>query len=157
MGAMELNYDSMVKFMDEYMPVFSDFGQDPATVHRMNDYYAPDMEFLGYVGFPEPLGFSGRDEFLAFDVAHPSSYERLTALELSVDEKRKVVVAVQKFEFIDRKTGDVLVEERGVTQYHLGLDENGMIKIKKLLFFPQRLAPDTVSGTDIFFRDIPPR
>jgi hypothetical protein len=157
MGVMELNYDNMLKFMEEYLPVFSDFGQDPATVHRMNDYYAPDMEFVGYVGFPEPLSFAGRDDFLAFDVAHPSSYERLTPLELSVDEKRKVVVAVLKFEFIDRKTGDVLVEERGVTQYHLGLDENGTIKIKKLLFFPQRLAPDTLSGADIFFRDVRPK
>ena len=111
---MELSYENMVKFMEEYLPVFSEYGQDPATVQRMNDYFAPDVEFTGHVGFPEPLVYRSRDEFLAFDVAHPSSYERLTALDLTVDEKRKVVVAVLKFEFIDRKTDEVLVVETGM-------------------------------------------
>lgn len=156
MTDMELTYQNMVKFMEEYLPVFSEYGQDPATASRMNDYFAPDVEFTGYVGLPEPLVFTSRDDFLAFDVAHPSSYERLTPLDLIVDEQRKVVVAVLKFDFIDRKTGELLVEERGVTQYQLDLDENGAIKIKKLLFFPQRLAPGTLSGAEIFFRDVQP-
>jgi hypothetical protein len=152
----ELSYENLVKFMEEYLPAFSEYGQDPATAHLMNDYFAPDVEFVGYVGFPEPLVFSNREDFLAFDVAHPSTYERLTPLDMVIDEKRKAVAVALKFEFIDRKTGELLVEERGVTHYHFGLDENGTLKIKKLLFFPQRLAPGTLSGADIFSRDIQP-
>ncbi len=85
----------------------------------------------------------------------PSSYERLTPEDMAVDERRKVVWVLIKFEFIDRQTGRVLVEERGVSQYHLVLDESDTIKIEKLLFFPQRLAPGTLSGTDVFLRDLP--
>ena len=43
-----------------------------------------------------------------------------------------------------------------MTQYHLVLDENDTIKIKSFLFFPQRLAPGTLSGTDVFMRDWQP-
>ena len=68
----------MARSCEEYFPAYSDFGQDPATVQRMNDYYTPDFVFTGYLGFPEPWSIPSRDAFLAFDVSHPSSYERLT-------------------------------------------------------------------------------
>ena len=150
---MELTYDNMVRFMEEYFPLYSEYGQDPATVHRMKDYYTPDFVFTGYVGFPEPLVYPSRDAFLAFDLSHPSTYERLTPEDMTVDERRKVVSVVIKFEFIDRKTGQVLVEERGLTKYQLVMDANDTIKIKQFLFFPQRLAPGILSGTDLFLRD----
>jgi hypothetical protein len=153
---MELTYDNMVKFMEEYFPVYSVYGQDPATAHRMNDYYTPDFVFTGYVGFPEPLVYPSRDAFLAFDVSHPSSYERLTPEDMTVDERRKIVFVIIKFEFIDRKTGEVLVEERGATQYQLVLDENDSIKVKSFVFFPQRVTPGTLTGTDVFMKDWQP-
>ncbi len=137
---MELTYDTMVKFMDEYFPVFSNLGQDAATVHRMNEFFAPDLLFTGYMGFPEGLlVYPDRQAFLDFDISHPWAFERLTPLDLTVDERRGIVFALIRFEFVDRKTGQVLVEELGTAQYHLALDENDTIKIEKLLFFPQRL------------------
>ena len=150
---MEMTYEDIVKFMQEYFPVYSDYGQDPATAHRMDDFYAPDFVFTGYVGYPEPVVYPSREAFLAFDVSHPSSYERLTPEALTIDERGRTVFAIIKFEFIDRKTGEVLVVERGATQYQLVLDENGTIKIKSFVFFPQRLAPGTVSGAEVFRRD----
>ncbi len=69
---------------------------------------------------------------------------------MTIDERRKTVFAIIKFEFIDRKTGEVLVVERGATQYQLVLDENGSIKIKSFVFFPQRVAPGTLTGADVF-------
>jgi hypothetical protein len=71
-----------------------------------------------------------------------------------VDEKRNAVVAVLKIEFIDGHTGEVAAKERGVTQYLLAADQNDDITIKKLPFFPQRLARGTLSGTETFFRDL---
>jgi hypothetical protein len=67
----------MARFMEEYLPAFSGYGQ-PATANMMHDYFAPDVEFIGYVGLSGPQTFRSRDAFLQFDVAHPSSYERLT-------------------------------------------------------------------------------
>jgi hypothetical protein len=149
----ELTYDTMVQFMEEYFPVYSEYGQEPATARMMLDYYAPDFVFTGYVGHAEPVVYPSADAFLEFDISHPSSYERLTPEDMAVDERRGIVWALIKFEFVDRQTGQVLVEERGVSQYHLVLDENDTVKIKTLVFFPQRLPPGTLSGTDVFMRD----
>jgi hypothetical protein len=153
---MELTYDNMVAFMQEYFPVFSNLGQDPATVHRMEEFFAPDIVFTGYMGFPEGLlVYPDRQTFLDFDVSHPWAFERLTPLDLTVDERRGVVFALMKFEFVERKTGKVLVEELATGQYHLALDDAGTIKIKKLIFFPQRLAPGVRPGSDVF-NTVPP-
>jgi len=151
---MEITYDNIVKWMKEYFPVYSEYGQDPATVQRMNDYYAPDFEFIGYVGAPQgPKVMPSRDEFLRFDISHPSSYERLTPEDITVDDRRKVVVVMIKFEAIDRATGQVLAQEHGVSHYQLVTDENNTIKIKRLLFFPERVPPGTLTIADIFARD----
>lgn len=150
---MELTYDNMVAFMQAYFPAYSDYGQDPATVHRMHDYYTPDLVFTGYVGLPEPAVYPSRAAFLEFDTSHPASYERLTVEDMTVDERRKTVFAIIKFEYIDRKTGAVLVEERGATRYQLVLDDDGAIKIKSFVFFVQRPAPGALTGTEVFLRD----
>lgn len=151
---MKVTYDYIVKWIQDYFSVYSEYGQDPATVHRMKDYYAPDFEFVGYIGAPEgPLIMKSCDEFLRFDISHPSSYERLTPEDIAVDMRRKVVVVVIKFEAIERKTGEVLVTERGISHYQLVLDENHTIKIKRLLFFPMHLPAGTLRVSDIFARD----
>jgi hypothetical protein len=117
----------------------------------MNDYFAPDLVFTGYMGFPEGLlVYPDREAFLQFDASHPWAFERLTPLDMTVDERRKVVFVIIKFEFVERKSGKVLVEDLGVTQYHLALDDEGTMKIKKLIFFPQRLAPGALTGSDVF-------
>lgn len=145
-----MTYDDMLAFMQEYFPAYSDNGQDAATVERMHDFYAPDLVFTAYAGRPEPAVFASRDAFLAFDVSHPSSYERLTPLHLSIDERQKTVFAMIRFEFIDRAAGRVLTEELGTAHYQLVEDEAGGIKIKSCVFFAQRLEPGALTGADIF-------
>lgn len=149
---MELTYDNIVKWMKDYLRVYSEYGKEPATVHRMNDYYTPDLEFITYIGAPS-ITTTSRDDFLRHVTPHPSSYERLTPEDITVDERRKVVVVIIKFEAIDRKTGEVLVQERGISQYQLVLDENNAIKIKKVQFFREDLPPGIPRVSDVFKRD----
>jgi len=149
----ELTYEAMAAFMRDYFPAYSEYGQDPATIERMHDYYTPDLVFTGYTGFAEPTVFPDRESFLRFDLSHPSSYERLTVEDMTIDERRAVVFAIIKFEYVERATGAVLAEETGATQYQLVLDEEGAVKIKSFLFFAQRLPAGALSGTDIFLRD----
>ena len=47
----------------------------------------------------------------------------------------------------------MLAEERGATKYQLVLDEDGDIKIKSFVFFPQRAVPGALTGTDVFHRE----
>jgi hypothetical protein len=150
---LELTYDAMARFMEEYFPVYSEYAQEQATAHRMHDYYTPDFVFTGHVGYPEPVVYPSAQAFVEFDVSHPSSFERLTPEDLIVDEKRGVVCAIITFEFIDRESGRVLALERGVSRYQLVVDDDGAIKIKSLVFFPERLPPGRLSGAEIFARD----
>jgi hypothetical protein len=77
----------------------------------------------------------------------------LTPEDMTVDERRKTVFVIIKLEIIDRKTGEVLVKERGATQYQLVLDQNDHLKVKSFVFFPQRVAPGIQTGTDAFMKD----
>jgi hypothetical protein len=143
-------YEAIAAFMEEYFPVYSEYGQEAATAHRMYEYYTPDFVFTGYVGLPEPVVYPSAEAFVRFDVSHPSTYERLTPEEVMIDERRGAVAAIIRFEFIDRATGTVVLEERGISRYTLTLDKEGRIKIKELLFFPQRTAPGVLTGVDVF-------
>ena len=151
---MKLTYDNIVEWMKDYFRAYSEYGQDAKTAHRMNDHYAPDLEFIAYVGAPQgPIIMTGRDDFLSFSTSHPSSYEKITPEDITVDERRGVVVVLIKLEAIDRKTGEVLVTEKGMSHYQLILDEDNTIKVKRLLFFRQDLPSGTLRISDVFDRD----
>jgi hypothetical protein len=146
-------YAHIAAFMAEYFPTFSEYGQDPATVDVMHDFFVPDLQFFGYMGSSTgPLTFSNRDAFLAYDVSHPWAYERLTPLDMTIDERRKMVFAIIAFEFVERASERVLVKSLGAAQYHLTLDEKSTIKIKRILYFPQRQPPGALSGGDVLGR-----
>ena len=103
---MELTYDNMVKFMEEYFPVYSEYGQDPGDGPPDERLLHARFRLHGICGVSGAAGLSrAPTAFLEFDVSHPSSYERLTPEDMTVDERRKIVFVIIKFEFIDTKDG----------------------------------------------------
>ena len=139
---MELTYDNIVKFIKDYFNVFNKYGQDPEEIHRLDDYYAPDLEFTPYVA---GIGHTtGRDDFYQVLLSHPSGKEQLTPEEIVVDERRGMAVVLIKAEISDSKTGEVLVTKRYFVLYALVLDENTTIKIKKIQLFWEVLPPDAM-------------
>ena len=148
---MELKYDTILKFMKDYFDTFNAYGQDPRTIHRLDDYFAPDLEFTPYVA--GIIHTSGRDEFLRVLLSHPSGYEKLTPEEIVVDERRKIAVVLIKAEISDSRTQEVLVTKRYFVRYPLALDENNSIKIKKIQLFWEVLPPGALEISDVFARD----
>ena len=149
---MEITYDNMVKYMKDYFETFNKYGQDPKTIHRLDDFYAPDVEFNPYVA---GIGHStGRDDFYQILLSHPSGYEKLTPEEIVIDEKRRIAVVLIKAEISDSKTGEVLVTKRYFVLYPLVLDENNTIKIKKIQLFWEVLPPGALEISDVFARDL---
>ena len=80
---MELNYDSIMELMKDYFTTFSTRAQDPKTASQMEEYLAPDLEFIPYIAGNARI--SGRDEFLHLMSSHPSSIERLTPEDIMVE------------------------------------------------------------------------
>ena len=148
---MELTYDTIVKYMKDYFETFNKYGQDPQNIHRMDDYFAPDLEFSPYVA---GVGHtSGRDEFLRVLLSHPSGLEQLTPEDILVDERRGVAVVLIKAVISDSKTRKALVTKRYFVRYPLVLDENNSIKIKKIQLFWEVLPPGALEISDVFARD----
>jgi hypothetical protein len=148
---MELTYDTIVKYMKDYFETFNTYGQDPKTIHQLDHYYAPDLEFTPYVA---GIGHStGRDEFFRILLSHPSGYEKLTPEEIVVDERRSIAVVLIKAEISDSRTGEILVTKRYFVLYPLVLDENNTIKIKKIQLFWEVLPPGALEISDVFARD----
>jgi len=152
---MELTYDDIVKWMKDYFKVYSTYGQDPKTAHRMNDYFTPDLRFVPYIaaiGGPDG-GFNSRDEFLHTAESHPSWHETLTPEDITVDERRKVAVVLFKMQVIDSKTETAVVTKSAIAHYQLVLDENNTIKIRKIQFFWEVMPPGIPEFYDLFGRD----
>jgi len=145
---MELTYDIIVKWMKDYFEVYGKYGQEPDTYQIMNDYFAPDLRFIPYIaglGGPEG-GFRSRDEFLRTAIAHTSWYEKLTPLDITVDERRKAVVVIFNIDVHDRKTGLIVVKRNAIAHYNLILDDQKTIKIKTIRFFWETLPPGVKSS-----------
>ncbi len=148
---MKITYDTILKYTQEYFEAFNKYGQSPDTVHKMDEYFAPDFEFQPYVATIEPV--RGRDEWYKVITSHPSGYEKLTPEEIIIDERRMIFAARIKAEIIDSKTREVLITKRYFAGYPMEIDGNNKIKIKKLQFFWEVLAPGAMEIDNVFNRD----
>jgi hypothetical protein len=152
---MELTYDTIQKWMEDYFHTYSTYGQQPETADRMKDFFSPDLRFIPYIagiGGPEG-GFKSRDEFIKTAKSHSSWYERLTPDILSIDERQKTVAVLFKMEVVDIKKNKVVVRKSAMAHYELILDENNTIKIKKIRFFWEVLSPGVPEFYDLFEDD----
>jgi len=152
---MELTYDNIVKWMTEYFEVYSRYGQEPATAIRMNEYFAEDLRFIPFIaplGGPEG-GFRSRAEFIRTAVAHTAWYERLTPLDMTVDERKKAVVVLFNIDVYDRQKNAVVVKRSAIAHYNLVLDEHGRPKIKTIRFFWEVMPKGAPEFFELFGRE----
>jgi hypothetical protein len=147
---MRLSYDEIVRWIDEYFAVFNKHGQDPETIHVMDDWFSKDFifnPFIAYVGKVE-----GRDNWYRVLLSHPSGIERLTPEDIVIDERRQVFVAQIKTDLIDRDTQETLLTKRYLARYPL-VEEDGKSKIERLDFFWEILPAGALEIDDVFERD----
>lgn len=149
---MEITYDTIVKFMQDYCKDFVAYAQNPETTHHMDAYFAPDVEFVPYTA--EALApVKGRDKFLQIMTSHPSVKEFIEPEDIIVDEKRNIAVLLLQAKLIDAKTDEVLAGKHYFPLYQLAVDENDTLKIKRILFWEEVLPPGSVDFGDIFRKD----
>ena len=149
---MEITYDTIVKFIQDYCKDFVAYAQDPATTHHMHAYFAPDVEFIPFTA-AALAQVKGRDTFLHIMTLHPSVKESIEPVDIIVDEKRKIAAVRLKAKLIDVKTNEVLGEKYYFPVYQLMVDENETLKIQKILFWEEVLPPGGVDFGEIFMRD----
>jgi hypothetical protein len=106
----------------------------------MEKYFAPDLQFWPY-NMPNTKQPSSREELL-MSMVHPGLHEELTPQEYVIDLKRMVVVVRFQLQFNDEPSGRVWPAKQASCHYHLELDKNKDLKIKKIVYFTERAAPD---------------
>jgi hypothetical protein len=145
----EITYEMTVKFMQDYCKDFGAYAQDPETVQNMHAYYTADVEYVPYTA--EALApMKGREQFLHIMSSHPSVHEIIEPEDIIVDEKRKIAVLLLHAKLLDAKTQELLGEKHYFPLYQLVEDGNNTLKIKKILFWEEVLAPGSVDFGEIF-------
>lgn len=133
---MENKYNRILKFFEDYITTYSEYGQDTDTISMMNKFYAPDLSF------PEDM-VTGRDEWYKRCLNHPDVLDRLTIEHCIIDERKNEVSAILKTEAIDRAKEAVLMELRMNALYKLRIDDEN-IRITEVRIFlesnPEKVA-----------------
>lgn len=147
---MAMTRDEIAHWVDEYFQVFNTCGQNPDTIHRMDEYFSKDFVFNPYIAHVGKV--AGRDEWYKVLLSHPSGIERLTVEDLVIDEVRQAFVAQIKAELVDRDTKQLLLTKRYLARYPL-IEEEGKPKIERLDFFWEVLPAGALEIDDVFERD----
>jgi hypothetical protein len=152
---MAFSYDDIVKWMKIYFETYNKYAQNAETVDKMDDFFAPDLVFKSYIaGLGDGGPVVSREVFKRILTAHPSSYEAFEPLDIVVDEKKMVAVALLDVDVIESATGKVVVEKHYLPRYQLVIDDNNTLKIKQIDFFWEVLAPGVPDVADFFGRNL---
>jgi hypothetical protein len=149
---MELDYDTIQKWMKDYFQTYNLYAQNPDTIHKMDRFFAPNMEFFPYVASLKEPGepVNSREDFYKILAGHPSSYEMFEPEDIVIDERRGLVVALLQVQVFDSKTNEVLLRKSYLPLYKLILDENRDIKIKTIQFFWEVMPPGVLEVNELF-------
>ena len=141
---MKPTYEEMVKFMNDYFSAYNTYAQNAATVHRMDDYYVPDVVFVPYVAsFGGPNNaLTKREDFYRTFIDHPARYEQFAGYEIAVDERKMVAAVLINAVLYESGTDRELLKKDYLVRYDLGLDVKNRLKIKKILYFWETLTPE---------------
>lgn len=120
-------YDDILHFMEEYVTVYSQYGQDSETQYLMDKFYAPDLMFDDGV-------VTSRKQWYERCLAHPAVQDKLTIEHLIIDERKNEVGAILKTQAIDRESEKVLLELKMNVLYYLKIDSKD-IKITRVRVF----------------------
>jgi len=132
----ESMYDDIVRFMNEYVKAYSEYGQIEETHRIMDKFYAPALSFDDMV--------TSREQWYESCLAHPEIQDKLNIEHLFIDEKQNEVGALLTTQAIERTTGKVLLELRMNVIYNLKIGDDKDIKITKARVFletnPQKVT-----------------
>lgn len=134
---MENKYNRILKFFEDYIATYSEYGQDADTISIMDKFYAPDLSF------PEDAVY-GREQWYRRCLNHPDVLDKLAIEHCIIDEKKNEVSAILKTRAIDRATGTEMMDLRMHALYKLRIDDNDDISITEVGLFlesnPEKVA-----------------
>jgi len=111
-------YSRILRFFEDYVTTYSEYGQDADTITMMNKYYSPDLSF------PEDMVF-GREQWYKRCLNHPDVLDKLAIERCIIDDRKNEISAILK----------TLMELRMNALYKLRIDDNQNISITEVRIF----------------------
>jgi hypothetical protein len=146
---MGMTYNGITKWFDDYFAAFNQNAGSLATAVNMKRYFTDDLEFWPYnQPGQKPLSREG----LLMTMVHPGLHEHLTPIEYTVDLKQMVVVVQFQLQFSDQPSGRVWPPKMASAHYHLVVDKNNQLQIKKILYFMEQRPPEESSYRELWIK-----
>jgi hypothetical protein len=132
---MELIYENMQKFMENYFSYFNKYSQNFDPCQKMGKFWAKDFKLTAYFSRnnrSSSIKLTSGNEFRdMLAKVHQVMSEILTVRDIVIDKKKKKVAVLLHSQKKVRATGK-LYEFTGIGIYQLCLDKDDTIKFKSL-------------------------
>jgi hypothetical protein len=139
---MEITYENVLKWFEGYFEDVRKNQGDLKTVSNLKKYFASDFELMMYTPpSPPPVKSMSRDALL-ISFVHPGLQEDIVPQYYVVDLKQMTVVVQFEIRFSDKPSGKEWAPLQASAHYHLGVDENNELKIRRILYWTEALPGD---------------
>lgn len=139
---MEWTYDSISKWFDDYFEDVCKNQGDLETVPHLKKYFTADLELMMYTAPSSPPGkLMSRDELL-ISFVHPGLYEDITPRHFAIDVKQMIVAVQFEICFMDKPSGTKWQPLQASAHYHLMVDGNRDLKIRRIYYWTEALPID---------------
>lgn len=139
---MELTYENVVAWFDNYYKDFNKHAGPLETVPNMMKYFAPDLDWWSY-GMPSADRKPTSRDGLLISMVHPGLHEELTPRQYIIDLKQMVVVVQFQLQFTDEISGTTWPPRDASCHYTIRLDENKDLKITQIKYWTEAGLPPT--------------
>jgi hypothetical protein len=139
---MELTYENVSRWFDVYFEDVHKNQGDLETVPNLKKYFAPDLELMMYTSpASPPAALMSRDALLVSFV-HPGLFEEIIPKCYAIDLRQMMVVVQFEIRFSDDPSGKTWAPLQASAHYHLVVDENEDLKIRRIHYWTETLPVD---------------
>jgi len=139
---MEPTYENISKWFDVYFDDVRKSQGNLETVPNLRKYFASDLELTMYTApSPPPRKPMSRDALL-MSFVHPGLQEDILPRYYAIDVKQMIVVVQFEIRFSDAPSGKKWAPIQASAHYHLAIDENKDLKIRRIHYWTEALPED---------------
>ena len=139
---MEWTYDSIKKWFDAYFEDVCISQGDLETVTNLKKYFSADLELMMYTApSSPPARLMSRDDLL-ISFVHPGLQENIVPLHFAIDANQMIVAVQFEIRFTDKPSGTKWQPVQASAHYHLLVDENRDLKIRRIFYWTEALPED---------------
>jgi hypothetical protein len=139
---MELTYENISKWFDVY---FEDVRKNQGaleTVPNLRKYFSSDMELKMYTAPSSPSGKTMSRDALLISFVHPGLQEDIVTRYYAIDVKQLIVAVQFEIRFADKPSETKWAPIQASAHYHLVVDENKDLKIRRIYYWTEPLPVD---------------